>query len=57
MDFKFLLAAILLMVINAAWAGWNFHLYLADSSPVNAICTFVSVAVSVLLLITIGKNL
>lgn len=57
MDIKFFLVAILLTMINAAWAGWNLHLYLTDSSPVNMICGFTSVAVAVLLLIAIGKEL
>ena len=57
MGIKFLLAAILLMMINAVSAGWNFHLYLVDGSPVNMICGFTSVAVALLLLIAIGKKL
>ena len=53
----FFLITILLMTINAAFAGWNFHLYLVDGNPVNMICGFTSVAVAVLLLIAIGKEL
>ena len=57
MDVKYFLVAFLVMTINAAWAGWSFHLYLVDGNPVDMVSGFVSAAVAALVLILIGKKL
>ena len=57
MDIKYLLVALLVMTINAAWAGWSFHLYLVDGNPIDMVSGFVSSAVAALVLILIGKKI